>query len=252
MALSIVETLTRNGRIDSDDLVSRFVRRFDPKRGYGYGARLLLEKFRTGADWRIEAPRSFDGNGSYGNGAAMRVAPLGAYFANDLKAVRENAIISAEPTHAHPEGIAGAIAVALAAAIAFRVGEGEAISPGRFLEQVAEGVPDGKTRSGIVAAAAISFSTSPVTVAEKLGSGFEISAQDTVPFCLWCAARHLDHYEEAFWATVNGLGDLDTTCAIVGGITALSSRKRGIPPAWIQAREPLPADIATLFRGHET
>ena len=252
MALSIVETLARKGRIESDDLVSRFVRRIDPNRGYGYGTRLLLEKFRTGADWRIEAPRSFDGNGSYGNGAAMRVAPLGAYFANDLKAVRENAILSAEPTHAHPEGIAGAIAVALAAALAFRVGEGEALSPGRFLEHVAEEVPDGKTRSGIVAAAAISFSTDPATVAKKLGSGYEVSAQDTVPFSLWCAARHLDHYEEAFWETVSGLGDRDTTCAIVGGVTALSSRKRVIPPAWIQAREPLPADIAKLFRGHET
>jgi len=248
MALSIVETLARNGRIDSDDLVSGFVRRFTVNRGYGFGARLLIEKFMTGADWRIEAPRLFDGNGSYGNGAAMRVAPLGAYFAGDLKAVRENAILSAEPTHAHPEGIAGAIAVAIAAALAFRIGEGKRITPEKFLELIAEEVPGGKTRDGIVAAAAISFSTSPVTVAKKLGSGFAVSAQDTVPFCLWCAARHRDDYEEAFWTTVSGLGDQDTTCAIVGGITALSSRKRGIPPAWIRAREPLPGDIDNLLR----
>jgi ADP-ribosylglycohydrolase len=52
----------------------------------------------------------FGGRGSYGNGAAMRVAPLGAYLADDLKAVRENAILSAQITHIHPEGIAGAIA----------------------------------------------------------------------------------------------------------------------------------------------
>ncbi|HEY9611981.1 ADP-ribosylglycohydrolase family protein [Allocoleopsis sp.] len=40
-----------------------------------------------------------------------------------------------------------------------------------------------------------------------LGNGDRISAQDTVPFALWCAAQHLDNYQEALWLTVKGLGD---------------------------------------------
>ena len=59
-----------------------------------------------------------------------------------------------------------------------------------------------------------------------------------MPFALWSAAKHLDDYEEAMWKTVAALGDRDTTCAIVGGIVALTS-KRPIPAEWLSAREPL-------------
>ncbi len=69
------------------------------------------------------------------------------------------------------------------------------------------------------------------------GSGYEVSAQDTVPFCIWCAAHHLDDFEEALRRTVRGLGDCGTTCAIVGGIDALSAA--AIPLLWLNRREPL-------------
>ena len=49
-----------------------------------------------------------------------------------------------------------------------------------------------------------------------------------MPFALWCAARHIDNYEEALWATVSGLGDRDTTCAIVGGVVTLATGRRAI------------------------
>ena len=53
-----------------------------------------------------------------------------------------------------------------------------------------------------------------------LGTGRKVSAQDTVPFALWCASQRLGNYEEAFWLTVSELCDVDTTCAMVGGIVA--------------------------------
>jgi len=242
MALSIVETLWRYGQIDPNVLAQSFAERYNPSRGYGAGAQQLLTRLQWGADWRVEASQMFGGSGSYGNGAAMRVAPLGAYFADDLAAVRENAMLSAQPTHAHPEGIAGAVAVAVAAALAFQVGEGESMQPVQFLELVAENVPESETRSGIKQAAVI-YSTSPSVVAQQLGSGYKISAQDTIPFALWCAAHHLEDYQEAFWATLSGLGDMVTNCAIVGGIVALSARQRGIPTDWIESREPFPDDF---------
>jgi ADP-ribosylglycohydrolase len=71
----------------------------------------------------------------------------------------------------------------------------------------------------------------------RLGTGNEVSAQDTVPFCLWSAAYHLENFEDALWWTARGLGDCDTTCAIVGGIVALSAPE--IPALWLERREPL-------------
>ncbi len=241
MALSIVDGLATNGRIDPDHLASAFTERFDSARGYGGGATRLFDALRSGGDWRELTPAMFGGKGSFGNGAAMRVAPVGAYFADDLPAAVKNAALSAAPTHSHPEGEAGAVAVAVAAALAWRVGEGEAISPEQFLAAVIEQTPAGETRRGIEMAAGLPDDTHPVDGAQKLGSGNLVSSQDTVPFALWCAAGELHNYPAALWFTAMGLGDVDTTCAIVGGIVALSARERGVPPDWLAAREPLPS-----------
>ena len=98
--------------------------------------------------------------------------------------------------------------------------------------------PDGDTRSGIARAARVSHSTHVRNAASTLGNGSRVISSDTVPYCLLCVGRHLDHYEEALWATVSGLGDRDTTCAIVGGIVAMHPRA-AIPKDWSEAREPL-------------
>ncbi len=76
---------------------------------------------------------------------------------------------------------------------------------------------------------------------KQLGTGLRITAMDTVPYCLWCAAHHLGDYEEALWQTVAGLGDRDTTCAIVGGIVALSAGE--VPSGWVRRREVLPPEF---------
>src|SRR5262245_34757682 len=86
MAISIVEVLERTGAIDPDALAAAFAERFqrEPNRGYGAGAFALLARISMGASWRDEAARMFGGKGSFGNGAAMRAAPIGAFFAGDL------------------------------------------------------------------------------------------------------------------------------------------------------------------------
>jgi ADP-ribosylglycohydrolase len=63
---------------------------------------------------------------------------------------------------------------------------------------------------------------------------------DTVPFCIWVMARHLDDYPAAIHAVVRAGGDIDTTGAIVGGVVALAVGQSGIPADWIASREELP------------
>src|SRR5580700_351423 len=62
---------------------------------------------------------------------------LGAYFADDFEALLKQAHLSALITHSHPEGIAGAIAVALAAALAWR-SRCFPMSPQQFLDEICE------------------------------------------------------------------------------------------------------------------
>ncbi len=235
MALSIVETLRDRSRIAQDALAAAFARRFaaDPHRGYGGGAFALLAALTRGADWRVAAPQLF-GGGSYGNGAAMRAAPIGGFFRGDPARAAAEAQLAAAVTHAHPEGQAGAMAVAAAAALA----AGESPPSGRgLLEATLAFVPAGATRNGLEAALEIP-ADGPDDAIRVLGTGQRVSSQDTVPFCLWCAAWCADDFEQALWRTAAGRGDCDTTCAIVGGIVALSAR--GVPRAWIERREPLP------------
>jgi ADP-ribosylglycohydrolase len=237
MALSIVEVLAEHGELCRDSLAELFGRRYraDPTRGYGATAHGILEAIGHGNHWSDVSPRVYAGTGSMGNGGAMRVAPLGAYFADDDPShVAEQARRSAEVTHAHPEGQAGAVAIALASAWAAR-GGGE---PSAMFATVLAHTLESETRRGIERAAALPFATDVREAAARLGNGSRVIAPDTVPFTLWCAARHLDDYEEAMWQTVSGLGDRDTTCAIVGGIVS-ASPNTGPPATWLAAREPL-------------
>jgi ADP-ribosylglycohydrolase len=241
MALSIVAVLRKYGKIDQGKLAQNFAHQYNRERGYGPAMHGLLEKIRNGEPWQKVASALFEGQGSYGNGSAMRVAPLGAFFADDLDLVVSEARKSAEITHSHPEAIAGAIAVSLTAAFACKVNIAGAFpSKSEFIGQIIPLVPDSEVKSQIIRAANLAENTSVHSATQILGNGTHVSAQDTVPFSLWCAAQHLDSYENALWLTVSGLGDRDTTCAIVGGIVALSAGRESIPSEWLKAREALP------------
>jgi ADP-ribosylglycohydrolase len=232
MALSVVEELAERGAIEPDSLASRFARRCNPLRGYGMGALSWMRAVRAGTPWREASASLFDGQGSFGNGAAMRIAPLGAFFAGDPDRAAAEACLSAEVTHAHAEGQAGAVAVAVAASL---IGSG--LAGIDLLREVARRTPPGETRQGIERASALDPEL-PGDAARILGTGSRVSSADTVPWSLFCAAHHADDYQEAIWTAVGGLGDRDTTAAIAGGIVGI---RAAVPVDWIEAREPLPS-----------
>lgn len=240
MASSIYANLREFGEIRQDELAQSYAEHYSRSRGYGPAMHRLLARIRSGERWQEAAPSLFDGSGSYGNGGAMRVAPVGAYFADDLERIPEQAQRSAEVTHAHSEGIAGAIAIAAAAGIACQFSGHTRPIRSDFIDAVLTHVPDSEVKSGLRRARDIE-TTNVRQVARMIGNGSAITAQDTVPFTVWCAAEYLDDYETAMWQTIQAQGDVDTNCAIVGGIVAGYVGLEGIPNEWIAAREPLPA-----------
>lgn len=246
MAMAIVEELAAFHRIIPDSLAIRFAQRYaaDPGRGYGKGARMQLEQIADGESWRHSSAMAFNGRGSKGNGSAMRSGPLGAYFADELDLVVSESTQSSAVTHSHPEGIAGSVAVSVAAAHAWN-GRQLPIDEARrsIWDSVIERTPTGETLEGIRKARAVPWEMSPENAARILGSGFLVTAPDTVPFALWCALRHLDDYREALLSTLEGDGDCDTNCAIVGGIVVLFVGLEGIPSDWLRSREPLDLQI---------
>lgn len=236
MACSLYAVLRRAGHVDQNALAASFATHHDPDRGYGSGVARLVQDIRAGQPWPELAATAFGGSGSWGNGAAMRVAPLGAWYGADLPRVLREAEQSAVVTHAHFEGVAGAVAVAAAAAM-------RAVQPTLggpdLLSSVIPFVPPGRVRDGLTTALELLRSgADPADAARALGTGREIAAHDTVPLALWIAARHSAAYVEAMWLVARLAEDVDTVAAIAGGVLAAGAHE--IPPEWLQATEPLP------------
>jgi ADP-ribosylglycohydrolase len=242
MAISIVAVLKSHGYLHQDALAKRFARRFerDPERGYGKMTRIQMREIMAGAKWRETAANAFGGQGSMGNGSAMRAAPLGAYFAGEPERCAEEARASSLVTHTHPEGVAGAMAVAVAAATTWRLRTAKEADLVRdFFDTVLRHTPESQVRRGILLASITPPETPMTDVTRALGNGSLVTAPDTVPFCVWMAAHHPHHFVEAIAKTISAGGDCDTNAAIVGGIVALSAGRETIPTEWLKAREPI-------------
>jgi ADP-ribosylglycohydrolase len=241
MALGIVEVLARHDGIDQYELAAVFGRRYvaDIYRGYGPAAHGILKSIHDGTPWRNVSHAAFHGTGSMGNGGAMRSAPVGAYFADDIDRVAHQADLSAEVTHAHPEGRAGAIAVAVAAAVAFT---DASLAEGDLLRAAIERTPDGRTREGMQAALDLGFAVSIERVVRVVGNGAKVTSPDTVPLSLWLADRYRSDFPGALWAVIEAGGDVDTVGAMVGGVLA-GRATTTIPADWLASREPLQIDL---------
>jgi ADP-ribosylglycohydrolase len=170
----------------------------------------------------------------------MRVAPLGAYFADDLERCAAEARASSLVTHTHPEGVAGTIAAAVAAAMAWQLkGVGSADRLAKYFQEVLRLTPESRVRRGILLASQTRREIPAGEVAAALGNGSLVTAPDTVPFCVWVAAHHPQNFTEALAEAIRVGGDCDTNAAIVGGIVALSAGRETLPRNWLESREPV-------------
>jgi ADP-ribosylglycohydrolase len=246
LALALLRVLTVHGQVLQQELAEEFATMYaaDPYRNYGSGMHELLPKLgQDPGNWATYARTLFGGQGSLGNGAAMRAAPLGAWFRQDPELAVAQAALAAEVTHAHPEGVAGGVAVAAAAALAAASGadsSATAPDPHTFLAATADLTPAGPIRNILRRAADLAPDTPAQKAAEILGNGRRIRASDTAPFAIWSAAHHLDNLVDALWTTAEGLGDVDTTCAITGGIVAARTGMSGVSARWLELLEELP------------
>ncbi|MBS0031422.1 ADP-ribosylglycohydrolase family protein [Chitinophaga sp. 22321] len=236
MGIGIYNILSEYGEVNQDQLARVFAEnyRLDDYRGYGGTAHAILKAIGAGRHWEEVSSSVFDGMGSMGNGAAMRSGPIGAYFRDNVEKIKEQASLAAAVTHFHPEAMAGAVAVALAAAFCANT---PAVSAASFFDFIVGHTPESDVKYKIRKAATLPVNYDIRTIVSVLGNGMQLTAQDTVPFALWCAAHHTANFEAALWKAVSGLGDRDTIAAIVGSIVVLSAPKHTIPVQWIMQTE---------------
>ena len=88
MTMALCRSLLHEKSFNTNHLARTFVETYfhEPHRGYGGGVITVFNRLRTEKlkDVTLPAREQFDGSGSYGNGAAMRVSPLALFYYNDL------------------------------------------------------------------------------------------------------------------------------------------------------------------------
>jgi poly(ADP-ribose) glycohydrolase ARH3 len=234
MMIGILETLEEKGGFDPAICAGKFQENFEPSRGYGRRIFGVVERIREGIPWDQV------GTDSYGNGGAMRIAPIGCFYYHDLKALKENAILSARITHNHPEGLAGAVAQASAVGLALQHGlSQEPIKPVSFLDRIVTQVKDVDKRFAEYLDEIRSIpSGSVIEVIEGItGSyGLSLRAIESVPAAL--AAFLLTHsFREAVISAVNLGGDTDTIGAMAGAVAGAYYGYDQIPQEWLNSLE---------------
>ena len=140
MTKSILKTLIDKRSIDQTYLATNFVKEYykEPNRGYGGAVVDVFKKLRTSQFNDVLAPAKaqFEGTGSFGNGGAMRVAPVALFNYNNVDKVIEMARQSAELTHTHRDGINGTILQALAIHQSLNLNSSDLLIPDEFINSL--------------------------------------------------------------------------------------------------------------------
>ena len=233
MTIDVIESLIEKGTIDQNDLARRFAESYHWSRGYGPGAAKILKRIRNGEGWKT-AGFSVYKDGSFGNGGAMRAPVIGLFYADDYLRTADAARKSAMITHAHPEGIEGAVLIATATALAYN----GSIQHG-FLEKLSGTINIPvfltkleKARGWI----ADNHEPSPGDVAKELGNG--ITAKDSCVTAVYLALRFAEKPGSDLLSFIRKTGgDTDTIGAMALAIWGAACGIQAFPETMTAALE---------------
>ncbi len=236
LMIGILEALAEDDTLPDGRLARRFAENFERGRGYGSstGGTLLLVKCG-------EMPPEALSRDSFGNGGAMGIAPLGVYFSEHLALVGERAAAACRTTHHHPEALAGALAVALCAALVTQCRlAGESLSRKAVLERLmgAESLRASPIAEPLSRLAGMPLQATPPDRAAFLARTFgcNLRAVESVPVAI-AAALSASSLREAVEVAVNAGGDTDTQGAMAGGIAGAYFGGEALPGSWLEVLE---------------
>lgn len=238
MAIGIAQTLVEHGEIIESAVCKSWVRNYVRSRGYGRGARAVIEAMEEGKDHQAVAATYFVG-GSYGNGAAMRVAPIGLLFRDDPARLWEQARIASLPTHLHSFGIEGAQLIARAVAWASHA---ERFDRDDFFSHLQAACTTSEFRAKLDLAEIVN---TPAELAQ-LGNGIE--ALESAPTAIASFALTPDSYADTIANVIFLGGDTDTMAAMAGAISGSFLGIDAIPPNLLQRLETSPQGRDFLLR----
>lgn len=245
MARQVADSLISKRGMDPRDMAQRFVKEYtkEPKRGYGASVGTVFKRLRETdcVDPFEPASKQFDGKGSYGNGAGMRIHPIALFYANkDLDDVHDMAMQCARITHAHPDGINGGVLQASAVHMALRdLSRFDMLSD---LTNIADNFEKDQPGDTDTYASRIDFMTECLDAkddAKAAQLGNDIAALKSVPTAIYSFLRSLEEverlqtenrFERTLQLAISFGGDTDTIASMAGAIAGAFVGEEQIPP----------------------
>lgn len=238
MTIGLAESILQVGHLDPQNLGDTFRANYErePWRGYASGPPTIFKAVAEGGISYSEAAGSlFGGQGSFGNGAAMRVGPVGLVFhaAPDLY---EQAHISAAVTHAHPIGIDGAAVLARAIAQVVTLAPDGTFPVESFCQELIAFARTAEIQYKLSQVQRlVGDQVPPLEAARRLGQS--VAVHESLPFALYAFLRYPQSFEAClFCATLNG-GDRDTLGAMACAVSGAYLGVEAIPSAWLEKLE---------------
>jgi poly(ADP-ribose) glycohydrolase ARH3 len=239
MTLALTESIIQCGKVDSEDIAKQFSLHCDLIRGYAIGTIKAIMALRAGLKWYQVARIVFE-KGSFGNGAAMRVSPVGLFYHHDLNALREAAIEHANITHVHPLGQWGAVMQAASVGLAVIQNPREPLKKEEMIIRLREVLWQGpieyvKALNKIEEMVKKGIRYEAKEIVRSLGNGVE--ALFSVPSACYVAITYSPNFCDAVRAAISLGGDTDTIAGMVGAIVGAHVGEKGLPIEWIEQLE---------------
>jgi poly(ADP-ribose) glycohydrolase ARH3 len=239
MTIGIAESLIESKGFSGEHMAQTFIKNYqaEPWRGYGPGPPRIFRMIKSGEAWHSAASRLYRG-GSFGNGAAMRVSPVGLLYSRNLEKLREIAHQSSYITHSHELGKEGAALQACAVALALNTPSDEDIDKEAFLVKLQNFIRNQLYKEKVAQIRELLGEQDKAKVVAVLGNGIE--APRSVPTAVYCFLRQPQSYKDTVIYAISLGGDTDTIAAMAGAISGAYLGIEAVPLEWrakLESRE---------------
>ena len=231
MTIGVAESLVGSKGFDGEHMAQTFLRNYEsePWRGYGPGPPMIFRMIKSGEPWDSAADKLYQG-GSFGNGSAMRVAPVGLLYPNSPEKLREIAYESSSITHSHELGKEGAAIQAYAVALALNASPEEEIDRRVFILKLQQFVRSWIYKEKIASIEELLSEQDRTKVVAVLGNGIE--APRSVPTAIYSFLRQPKSYKDSVIYAISLGGDTDTIASMTGAISGAYLGIGAIPQEW--------------------
>lgn len=235
MMIGVAESLIENKGFNGYHMAQAFIKNYDaePWRGYGHGPPRIFKMIKSGLSWREAAEKIYYG-GSYGNGSAMRIAPIGLFYYDNTSQLKETACQASRITHTHPLGMEGAALQAYTVAWAVKT-EPDQLDQYDFLGKLNDFVEVDLYQEKLKSIKILlKEAASESKVIRELGNTIE--AFNSVPVSIYSFLANVS-FENALNYALSLGGDRDTISAMTGAIAGACYGIENIPEEWTDKLE---------------